>query len=79
MLALPPGVSDHQPDDLTRRRDIAWQIARRLDPAATLQLLDAMYRSGEPADDAHRLMGIWNVSGVSGLARNWFAEVRTER
>lgn len=75
MLVLPASVSDRQPDDLSRRRDITWHIARQLDPAATLRLLDQMYRSGEPSEDAHRLMGIWNVSGVSGLARNWFAEV----
>lgn len=75
MLRLPAGVHDRQPDQQARRREVAWALARELDWPGTRKLLDTMYRSGDPQAAAERLMGVWNVSGVWTLARDWFTEL----
>ncbi len=75
LLELPAGIDDRHQDVGAVRRAPAWQLARTLDPARMQQLLDAMYRSGEPAPDALRLMSVWNASGVASIARDWFGAV----
>lgn len=78
MLQLPVGVDDRHPDGQSPRREGAWQLARELDWPGTRRLLDAMYREGDPQAAAERLMGVWHVSGVPTLAREWFAELAAD-
>ncbi len=72
------GVDDRHPDGQARHREVAWRLARELDWPGTRKLLDTMYRSGDPQTAAERLMGLWNVSGVWALARDWFGELAAE-
>lgn len=74
-LIVPAGISDQNPDGLDQRRARAWRLARELHFAQTLALLDAMYRSGDVDADAHRLMAVWNVSGVEAVAADWFRDL----
>ncbi|MEO8524105.1 MAG: NACHT domain-containing protein [Caldimonas sp.] len=75
LLELPAGVDDRHQDAGAARRAKAWPLARTLDPVRTLQMLDAMYRSGFAEEDARRLMSVWNASGVGPVAREWFGAV----
>ena len=75
LLALPAGADDGHHDAGVVRRGQAWQLARTLDPAQALRLLDVMYRSGEARADAERLMPIWSASGVAPVSRDWFAAI----
>ncbi len=74
-LTLPAGVDDRHPDGLERRRDIAWRLARELDAAQSMVLLDEMHRGGGAETDARRLIEVWTVSGVAAVARDWFHEL----
>jgi len=74
-IQLPPSVDDRRQDRAAARRGVAWQLIARLDRARTHALLDASYRSGDPAIDARRLMHVWHASGIGHVARDWFEAI----
>ena len=71
LLDLPAGVHDGRHDKGAARRSMAWELVNTLGRKHAHTLLDAMYRAGEPAADAQRLMGIWNISGVGAVGCDW--------
>lgn len=73
---LEPGSPLDDPDEAGQRRTLAWQLAYQLDENATLDLADAIYRSGEPIEDARRLQLAWTGSGVATIGVPWFRRLR---
>src|SRR6185295_11693228 len=71
-VEVPRGVHDNCPDQATGRRALALRTAAHIAPASTHAFLNALYcDSGDPAEDARRLMTVWNMSGIGGVARSW--------
>ena len=71
LLELPAGVHDGRHDKGAALRSMAWALVNTLGRKHAHTLLDTMYRAGEPAADAQRLMGIWNISGVGAVGCDW--------
>jgi len=69
-------LASESPAQDERRRRAAWSLARELDEAAALELVDAAYRRGLPEEDAQRLSEVWHASGVSAIAVPWMLALR---
>jgi hypothetical protein len=77
-LDVPASVHDGARDECVR--GVPWALADRLDRVTTHAWLRELYLPGaDPVAEANRLMAIWNVSGIAGVARGWFESIGNDK
>ncbi|HUR34187.1 MAG TPA: NACHT domain-containing protein [Vicinamibacterales bacterium] len=65
--------------DSHHMRVVRWALAGELDRVRLRALLDARFRSGEPAEDARQLMRTWDAEGLDYVARDWFETIAEDK
>ena len=83
LLESPPETADAASPELRSKAwrfiEARWQLADRLDFKRVHAVLDARFRAGDPEDDARRLMGEWNASGIAPIARAWLEAIGEDK